>query len=296
MPLLLFALLFLGACDRRGETGSGASGTDSIIRLDDLRPLPPPAAMEDKPGLKVAVAAILSPQGTISSYRLLMAHLEQVTGAPVTLVQRKTYQETNDLLARGMVDVGFVCTGAYLEGARQGGMSLLVVPRINGSVTYRSLLIVPVASTAKGLRDLRGKIFAFTDPLSNSGYLYPLSLLRDMKEQPENFFSRTIFTYSHDRSLAAVAERVADGAAVDSLVYDFVAERDPAMTAQVRIVWRSPEFGIPPVVVPGGITKARRQWLRGLFLNAHHNEDGRQALEALGIERFVDADPARYAD
>ncbi len=294
LPWCLACLLLCAACDRHRQEPAGTGERDGVIRLDELRPLPPPATLAEKPGLKVAVAAILSPLGTISSYQKLMTHLERLTGAPVTLVQRKTYQETNDLLARGVVDVGFVCTGAYLEGARQGGMSLLVVPQIGGATTYRSLLIVPAASSAQGLADLRGKIFAFTDPLSNSGYLYPLSLLREKGEQPEGFFARTIFTYSHDRSLAAVAEGVAAGAAVDSLVYEFTKARNPELADQVRVIWQSPEFGIPPVVVPSSAPAERREWLRRLFLGLHRDEEGRQALEALGVERFVEADPRRY--
>ncbi len=290
----LACLLLCTACDRHRQEPAGNGERDGVILLDELRPLPPPATLAEKPGLKVAVAAILSPQGTIASYQRLMALLERLTGAPVTLVQRKTYQETNDLLARGVVDVGFVCTGAYLEGARQGSMSLLVVPQINGNTTYRSFFVVPAASPATHLADLRGKIFAFTDPLSNSGYLYPLSQLQVMGEQPEGFFSRTIFTYSHDRSIAAVLEGVADGAAVDSLVYDFAVLRDPGIAEQTRVIQRSPEFGIPPVVVPSSTAGERHEWLRRLFLGLHRDEEGRQALEALGVERFVDADPARY--
>jgi len=85
--------------------------------------------------LRVAVAAILSPQGTIESYQSLINYLKARTGKNVVLIQRKTYQETNNLLARRVVDVAFVCTGAYMQGRNY--MDVLVIPQIDGKITWR---------------------------------------------------------------------------------------------------------------------------------------------------------------
>ena len=62
------------------------------------------------------------------------------------------------------------------------------------------------------------------------------------------YFENSIFTYSHDKSIHAVADKLVDGAAVDSLVYHMVLEEDPALRAKTRIIWRSPAYGMPPVV------------------------------------------------
>jgi phosphonate transport system substrate-binding protein len=137
-------------------------------------------------------------------------------------------------------------------------------------------------------------VFAFTDPLSNTGYLYPLSLLQGLGQQPESFFGRTIFTYSHDRSMAAVQEGLADGASVDGLVYELAAGRNPEIGAQTRVIWESHDFGIPPVVVPRAISPEKKALLQELLLGMHHDPQGEKALAALGVERFVEADPRLY--
>lgn len=82
-------------------------------------PSPPRKALFDDDIIRVAVAAILSPTGTIDSYTPLITYLEDVLGKPVKLVQRRTYKEINELLSRGSVDVAFVCTGAYIEGVKE---------------------------------------------------------------------------------------------------------------------------------------------------------------------------------
>jgi phosphonate transport system substrate-binding protein len=286
-------ILFLGTgCDREPPESPG--GQNPPIRLDRLQQLPP---SPDQPGpqtLRIGVGAILSQQGTAQSYQLLIDTLGRRMGKPSILVQRKTYQELNDLLARNMVDIGFICTGAYIEELHKNTMSLLVVPQINGITTYQSFVIVPAASGISRIDELRGKTFAFTDPLSNTGYHYPLTLLQSMGQQPETFFGRTIFTYSHDRSIAAVMDGIADGASVDSQVYEFAAKRNSAITNKTRIIKKSRDFGIPPVVVPTSVAPEKRELLKQILLSLHLDQEGTKALTELGIDRFVEPDSRLY--
>lgn len=288
--ILLGLVFLLAGCD----AGQDKAGQENLVRLDNLQPLPARQADESTPALRVGVGAILSPQGTAQAYQPLVDYLGRRLDQPAVLVQRRTYQELNDLLTRGMVDLGFICTGAYTEGARRHDLSLLVVPQVNGRITYRSLVIVPTASPAKEFADLRGKVFAFTDPLSNTGYLCPMNLLNWMSQQPETFFARTIFTYSHDRSIAAVLEGVADAASVDSLVYEFTTRRDPALAGKLRVIRESGEFGIPPVVVPASADGERKTRLKALLLDLHLDPEGAKILAALGVDRFVEPEPGRY--
>ena len=142
---------------------------------------------------------------------------------PVTVVDRGNYREFNDLLSEGKLDVAFVCGGPYVEGHEEFALELLVVPEtLSGETVYYSDLIVPVGSTAKSLADLRGKRFAFTDPASNSGKLVPTYMLAKMGEIPDDFFDEVIYTYAHDKSIQAVKNKEVDGAAVDSLIYDYL--------------------------------------------------------------------------
>jgi len=288
--LILFSVLLTG-CDRNH---GDESKSETVVNLDKLGPLPPRKSQFNDDIIRVAVAAILSPTGTIDSYTPLLVYLEEVLGKPVKLVQRRTYKEINELLSRGSVDVAFVCTGAYIEGVKNDIMTILVVPKINGRLTYQSFTIVQASSPYKNFEDLRGKIFAFTDPMSNTGYFYPLSLLKMKDETPEAYFSRTIFTYSHDRSIDAVAEGVADGASVDNIILGYAWQRDPELSRKIKIIWESEEFGMPPVVIPKQLDEEKRNKFEKLFLNIHNHPMGRRALESLGIEKFVKPDLALY--
>lgn len=254
----------------------------------------PVAAPAEIAHLRVGVAAILSPQGTVESYSELTAYLAEKLGRPVDLVQRRTYAELNDMVAASQVELAFICTNAYVVGNEQFGMELLLAPEINGESVYYSQLIVPANSSAQTLADLRGKVFAFTDPMSFTGRIYPVYLLQQMGETPERFFQRTFYTYSHDRAIEAVAAGVADGAAVDSLVLDYALQRNPELASRLRIIHTSAAFGIPPVVVPPTLPPRQRAQLRDLLLTMHEDTAGQAVLRELGIDRFVAIDNTAY--
>lgn len=280
--ILIFSIIFLSAC-----TYISSPEASAYIDLDDLQPLPTQEGYDVLP-LKVAIAAVISPAGSAESYAPLLDYISEKLGRPVESVQRKTYSETNELVRAGEVDIAFVCTSSYILGRREFGMQLLVAPQVNGEAVYRSILIVPSDSPAQSISDLRGSVFAFTDPISFSGRWYPTYyLLQEMEESPGNFFSQTFFTYSHDEAIYAVANHIADAAAVDSLVLDFLIKREPQISSQIRVIHTSEAFGIPPVVTGPGIRPQLRAQLEEIFLNMHSDTAGLAALQALNLDRFV---------
>ncbi|UKL12919.1 substrate-binding domain-containing protein [Dissulfurimicrobium hydrothermale] len=297
---LLFTMVFVLSIyigcskDKDKESRQDQEKNKGVIRLDKLSALPEKNSTGGPQPLRVAVAAIISPEGTVESYKPLLKYLGKVTERPVKLIQRRTYWEVNELIAKGRVDLAFVCTGAYIQQGSDKKMSLLVTPQIKGKVTYRAVIIVPSASKARTFMDLKGSVFAFTDPLSNTGYLYPAYLIKKACYKPEDFFKRTFFTYSHDRSIQAVAQGLADGASVDEIVYENAINKDPGIAKKIRIILTSQEFGMPPVVVPREQNPTETKRLKDIFLRMHKNRDGKTALFALGIEKFVEPRPAIY--
>lgn len=290
MRKLWIALLAVILC---ACTPSPIASTSPQINLSELQPLPSGPVNSVTP-LRVSVAAVVSPQGTVESYQPLLNYLSLRLQRPVELVQRQTYAETNALIKENRVDIAFVCTSAYIEGFDDFGMELLAAPQVNGTPTYQSLLIVPDVSTSQEIADLKGKVFAFTDPISFSGRVYPTYLVQQLGSTPDTFFSRTFFTYNHDNAIRAVATGLADGAAVDSLVYDFAVQRDPSLAELTRIIHRSPAFGIPPVVINPDARPQLKATLQELLLSMASDSDGQAALAALGVGSFVLLDDDVY--
>ncbi len=257
-----------------------------------------PILTVDRPGsggeLRFAVAPVISPDKSFASYQLFTKYLAARLKTPVRLIQRKTYLEVNEMLRNGSVHFALVCTGAFVMGDREFGMDLIAVPRHLGKAEYYSFIIVREESPIREIKDLEGKRMALTDPLSNSGYFYPMFLVRQMGKDPNRFFSQMLFTYSHDSSMQAVLEGIADVAAVDSLIFDYEVERNRALGRSLRIIHKSPPFGINPIVAsrttPKGVVEAVKQILLGM----DHDADGRRILDLLRIDDFIEPPEGMY--
>lgn len=285
--LCLIPLLLAAACGEQPPTKQvrlATAGKHEAAGASDARKVP----------LRVAVAPVISPRESFKLYSVLLDYLAREIGRPVEFIQRRTYSEINDLVRYGHADVAFVCDYAYVVGQRDFGMRLLVVPQVAGTTFYRSYIIVPRGSQAQRLEDLRGQSFAFSDPLSSSGWLYPAYRLRLAGETPDGFFKRYVFTYSHDNTVKSVSDKLVDGGAVDSLVYDHMVSRDPRYAERTRVIERSDPWGNPPLVVHPRLDPQLRQQIQRVFLTMHEREEGRRILAELMIDRFIVLDERPY--
>ncbi len=254
-------------------------------------PISPPQQTDR---LRIAVGAIISPAKSLTFYEDIFDYIGEKLGRGVEMVQRKTYAEVNVLMKERRIDAAFVCSRPYVEGHRDFGMELLCVPMCFGKTEYCSYFIVHKDSPIENLEDLRGKFFAFSDPLSNTGMLVPTYTLAKMGETSESFFRKYIFTYSHDNSIRSVAEKFVDGAAVDSLIWEYLNVKDPKFTAQTRIVHKSAFYAIPPVVVSPEIGQEIKEKLRSAFLDMHNDPKGSAILKKVLIDRFTVIEDGAY--
>ena len=235
----------------------------------------------------VAVAAMISPKETFGYYRQMLDYIGERLGREVQFIQRKTYSEINELLGLGQIDLAFICSGPYAAGKEIYDLELIATPQVQKSHFYQSYLIVNKASQFKRLEDLKGRVFAFTDPDSNTGKLVPTYWLFEMEEQPESYFSKTIYTYSHDNSILAVAKGLVAGAAVDGLIWEYYHQKDPAFTSRTRIIRKSEPYGIPPLVASKHLSPELKDRIRQLFFSMHNDPEGQKILAELMIDKFI---------
>jgi len=231
----------------------------------------------------VAVAAMISPKETFGYYRQMLDYIGKRLGREVQFIQRKTYSEINELLGLGQIDLAFICSGPYAAGKEIYDLELIATPQVQKSHFYQSYLIVNKASQFNRIEDLKGRVFAFTDPDSNTGKLVPTYWLFEMEEQPESYFSKTIYTYSHDNSILAVV----DGAAIDGLIWEYYHQKDPAFTSRTRIIRKSEPYGIPPLVASKHLSPELKDRIRQLFFSMHNDPEGQKILAELMIDKFI---------
>jgi phosphonate transport system substrate-binding protein len=248
---------------------------------------------KEKP-LRIAVGGMITPRDGFVYYREFIDYVGDKLNMPVEFVDREKYDEINLLMKSGQIDAAFVCSGPYVDGHDDFGMELLAAPQAYGKSVYYAYIIVAKDSPITSFKGLRGKTFAFADPLSNTGKIVPEYMLAKMNETPDTFFKKYIYTYAHDKSIKAVAQGVVDGASVDSLIWEYTNRTHPELTLESKIIEKSPPYAIPPVAVRKGLDPALKQALRGVFLNAHRDGRGKELLDKMMIDKFVSIEDSAY--
>ena len=226
----------------------------------------------------------------LTSWRV---YLQERLERPIQFVQRRTYREIIDLLLAQKLDFAWICGYPYVRN--RADLQLVAVPLSNGQPTYHSYLVVPATDRAThSILDMRGKIFAFSDPDSNSGFLYPNYWLLRLAERPDAFFGKTFFTWAHRNTIEAVAAGLAHGGAVDSYVWETLKLLRPQLTAQTRVAAISPEFGHTPFVARRGIPSGERFALQRALIEMRVTSDGAKLLAKLNLDGFVAGSDALY--
>jgi phosphonate transport system substrate-binding protein len=254
----------------------------------------PALAREDRKPVRIGLtpAFVHDEHGLMEEWR---RYLEGKLGRPVEFIQRDSYRETMDLIQLEKLDFAWICDYPFIHLKDQ--VRLLAVPLNQGRPFYRSYLIVSADDKARNsMRDLRNSVFAYADPYSNTGYLAPRYQVRQIGENPTAFFKKTFFTWSHRKAIEAVASGLAQGAAVDSYVWDTLARMRPDITSKTRIIDRSPEYGFPPFVAQRGVNGEDYRTVQAVLLGMQNDPQGKLLLDRLNLDGFVTGHKSMYDD
>ncbi|WP_223247229.1 PhnD/SsuA/transferrin family substrate-binding protein [Sulfuriferula sp. AH1] len=212
-------------------------------------------------------------------------YLEVRLNRPVVFVQRETYTEITDLVIKGKLDFAWICGYPYTRFKPY--MKLVAVPIFQGKPLYRAYVIVPQTdAVTHSLMDLKDKIYAFSDPLSNSGWLVAQAEIKRNGYVPANFFRKSFFTLAHRKVVEAVAIKLAQGGSVDGYVWETLNVTHPDLTARTRIVEKSAEYGFPPIVAYKNVDPSEYSAVQEILIGMKEDPAGRALLKQLNLDGF----------
>lgn len=287
---IMLSILLLISCNSSGKKDTKTTEID----FQETKTHHSDRIASDNQTLKVAVSAIITPRETLNYYQDLLNYITKELDYDIEFKQRKTYEEVNEMLAKKEVDLAFICSGSYVVEKDKNNIELLVVPVSKGKPFYQAYIIVHESSKINSFEELKDKSFTYTDPMSNTGKLYAIKRIRDLKQNVDTYFKSTMYSNAHDNSIQLVAKKIVDGATIDGLIYEYTAKYYPEKVKNIKIIEKSDYFGIPPVVVPSSLGKATKQKLKKIFLEIHQDSVGKRILDKLMIDRFEEGKDENY--
>ncbi|OIJ10976.1 hypothetical protein BKP35_12895 [Anaerobacillus arseniciselenatis] len=265
------------------EVAAAATNTEELLLIDD-----------DEETFKIAIASILSIRETHRTYNKFLNYIERELGMPVEIVQKQTYSEIKRAFERGEVDAGIVCAYLAVLGNDAGIFESVAKPIRNDDEVFKSYIIVKKDADYQSLLDLKDKSFAFSDPLSYSGFLFPNYELRKSGYDVGNFFEKTYFTYSHDNTIVAVANGLVDGGSTHSDVYKQLKQENDPIIDEIKIIGKGPDVGNSPLVVRPDMDEEIKERLVDVVLSMHESNYGNRALKKLNVDHFIKPAPNLY--
>ena len=217
--------------------------------------------------------------------------LKKETGLYFKTSVATSYAAVIEAMGAGKVDIGWLATFSYVLAKEKYDVELLLVVQRFGSPFYRGQIMVRTNSGIDSLKDLKGKSFAFVDPASTSGHLYPKSLLLSKGLDPKNFFGKTVFAGSHNAVVFSIYKGEVDGGAAYDGSRAAVAKSYPDIFEKIKVIAYTKEIPNDTVSVRKELPENLKITLREGLKKISRSPEGSKILKNLyGISGVLDLD------
>lgn len=217
--------------------------------------------------------------------------LHKATGLHFKSSVATSYAAVIEAMGAGKVDVGWLATFSYVLAHDKYGVELLLVVQRFGSPFYRGQIMVRADSGIQDLAGLKGKRFAFVDPASTSGHLYPKTLLLSEGHDPEKFFKKTVFVGSHNAVVLSIYKGEVDGGAAYDGSRVTVAKTFPDVFDKIKVIAYTKEIPNDTVSVRKELSDDLKVKVRDGLKKVASSPKGSKILKKLyGISGFTDLD------
>lgn len=217
--------------------------------------------------------------------------LEKVTGLYFKTSVATSYAAVIEAMGAEKVDVGWLATFSYVLAHEKYEVDIILIVIRFGSPFYRGQVMVGANSGIDRLADLKGKTFAFVDPASTSGHLYPKSLLLSKGFDPKAFFSKSVFVGSHNAVVFSILKGEVDGGAAYDDARAAVAKSFPEVFKKLKIIAYTQNIPNDVVAVRKGLDPVLKQKIKEGLKQLAKTPDGSKTLKKVyGISGLADLD------
>jgi phosphonate transport system substrate-binding protein len=178
----------------------------------------------------------------------------------------------------------------------QVGATVLLAEVYRGKAEYTGRIFVRSDSNIAQPSDLKGRSIAFADPISESGYLYPLDIfveagLLARGEDPKRFFGKVFFAGGYQQAIQAAAAGLVDAAGVSQYA-DLLLS--PVQQTQMKWIAESKPIPSHTVIARKDLDPALRSKFVAAMLKLNEPQYRGLLKHVYSPDGYVVPDPAAY--
>ena len=253
-------------------------------------------ASAQKPGLVLAFIPQENPEKLLGDIKAIAPWLSRQVGVPVRGFVTSDHAAAVEALRNGDADISFMGALPYVLANQEVGATVLLAEVYRGAPVYTGRIFVRRDSGIEKIDGLRGKSIAFADPISESGYMYPLDIFAEAGlvkrgHDPKAFFGKVYFAGGYQQAIQAMAAGLVDAAGVSQYA-DLLLPSEQ----QVAIKWIAESKPIPShtVIARKDLDPALRAKFVAAMLKLNEPEHRFLLKHVYGPDGYVAADPKGY--
>ena len=254
-----------------------------------------PLAAQDT-ALRLAFIPQENPDKLLGDIKAITGWLSEQIAAPVEGYVTIDHAAAVEALRNGDADISFMGAMPFVLAEAEIGAVPLLSEVYRGSPSYTGRIFVRRDGGIGALADLRGRNIAFADPLSESGYLYPLAEfieagLVDNPGAAGEFFGRVFFAGGYQQAMQAMAEGLVDAAGASQYADLLLTPKQ-----QAEVTWIAESEPIPShlVIARAGLNAALQNRFTDAMMQLNEPKNRDKLRYLYGPDGYVIADTAAY--
>ncbi|HPY95949.1 MAG TPA: phosphate/phosphite/phosphonate ABC transporter substrate-binding protein [Candidatus Cloacimonadota bacterium] len=236
----------------------------------------------------------------ITSAEAIKTYLQKETGLYFSVAVPTSYAAVIEAMGTDEADIAFLATFAYVLAHEKYNAEVALTTIRNDLSSYRGQFVANVNSGISEIKDIEGKVIAYTDAASTSGYLYPSAILKQNNITPKG----EIMAGGHPQVILAVYEGTADvGCTFWSEEHEgkpkdarnSVEETYPDVYDKVKIVGFTDWIPNDTVTFRDKFPKEIKEKVVDALLKYAQDPEGKKELQALyNVDGFIKSTDSDY--
>lgn len=228
----------------------------------------------------------------------LAKKLSEELGVEVEGKVMTSYTALVEAMGTNEVQIGFIPAFAYVLGNEKHGIEVILKSERYGSGTYKAQYVVRADSGIESLEDMKGKVWAYGDAASTSGYLFPAAQIMDefdVKDPQTEFFKEAVQTGGHDNSAIAVYNGDADVATTFDDVRTELEAEYPDVMEKLKVVAYTEDIPNDTISVTKDLSDELQTKIKEAFLSFNDDKDMIKIMnEVYNWDRIIEANDEEY--
>lgn len=225
----------------------------------------------------------------------VMEYLSKKVGVKFIIQPIIGYEKSVEKLKNGEIDAGLFGSGPAYVAMRDMIAEPIARPEARKSSVYYGYWMTLKSSGLKSIEDFKGKRFAYVDPYTSAGYLFPRAAIKAKGFDPDKFFGTLKFAGTHEGAIQMLLNGTVDGCAAKDTAYKKFIETNIGLKDKINIIEVAGPFPERSLVISNRIDEAVRNKVRDALLKMDSDPEGKKILMETGRSRYVETKTEDFA-